>query len=69
MATTPHHLELIWRAPELLRSGDRRGTKEGDVYSFGIICSELVNRENAWGGAVKEAEIDGRVGRISLAST
>lgn len=40
-------LDLMWCAPELLRKElddpDRfYGTKEGDVYSFGIIVSELL---------------------------
>lgn len=46
-------------APELIRTNDRKGTREGDVYSFAIICSELLNRENAWNGAEKDQEIDG----------
>lgn len=57
--THPLNSELLWRAPELLRSGERRGTKEGDVYSFSIIASELLNREMAWGITKNEIEIDG----------
>ncbi|KAH7712621.1 guanylyl cyclase [Aphelenchoides avenae] len=39
----------LWVAPEILRVKQNMvGTKAGDVYSFGIICSELVTRKPAW---------------------
>ena len=40
--------ELLWTAPELIRTESKTGTQEGDVYSFAIICSELLNRKPAW---------------------
>jgi len=51
--------ELLWTAPELLRENNRKGTKEGDVYSFAIICCELVNRETVWNGVEREDDVDG----------
>lgn len=33
--------DLLWTAPELLRTEDTVGSKEGDVYSFAIISSEV----------------------------
>ena len=35
---------FLWTAPELLRLDPQEsfGTKKGDIYSFGIICQEIV---------------------------
>mgnify|MGYP002260094306 FL=1 len=38
---------MMWTAPELMRLGKEapvRGTQKGDVYSFAIICQELLTR-------------------------
>ncbi|XP_072232312.1 retinal guanylyl cyclase 2 [Leuresthes tenuis] len=42
----PHPEELLWTAPEILRSGQPAlyGTLPGDVYSFAIIMQEVVIR-------------------------
>ncbi|KAM9426403.1 retinal guanylyl cyclase 2 [Pholidichthys leucotaenia] len=44
--TEPRPDELLWTAPELLRSGNPglHGTLPGDVYSFAIIMQEVVMR-------------------------
>ena len=41
---------LLWTAPELLKNASclddiQMGTKEGDVYSFGIVVSEIATRD------------------------
>uniref|UniRef100_A0A914E7A9 Guanylate cyclase n=1 Tax=Acrobeloides nanus TaxID=290746 RepID=A0A914E7A9_9BILA len=40
--------DRLWTAPELLRMDSRLGTQPADVYSFAIICSEVVNMKKAW---------------------
>ncbi|KAL7071368.1 hypothetical protein ACQ4LE_009104 [Meloidogyne hapla] len=56
--------KLLWTAPELLRENNRKGTKEGDVYSFAIICCELVNRETVWNGVEREDDVDEIIYRL-----
>ena len=43
--------DLLWKAPELLRvnNAPRRGTQEGDVYSFAIIMYEIHGRKGPYG--------------------
>uniref|UniRef100_A0A1I8B5F6 Guanylate cyclase n=1 Tax=Meloidogyne hapla TaxID=6305 RepID=A0A1I8B5F6_MELHA len=61
--------ELLWTAPELLRENNRKGTKEGDVYSFAIICCELVNRETVWNGVEREDDVDEIIYRLRRTNT
>lgn len=42
----PNLSELLWVAPEHLRSDDKLGSPQGDIYSFAIVCSEIVTRQN-----------------------
>lgn len=41
---------MLWTAPEHLRASDHsvQASKEGDVFSFAIISSEVVTRKEAW---------------------
>uniref|UniRef100_A0A915EFH3 Guanylate cyclase n=1 Tax=Ditylenchus dipsaci TaxID=166011 RepID=A0A915EFH3_9BILA len=51
--------DLLWKAPELLRMEDDAfaiGTKSADVYSFGVIASEVVNMKPAWEEPAGETE-------------
>ncbi|PVD36191.1 hypothetical protein C0Q70_03166, partial [Pomacea canaliculata] len=45
-----HYRNLLWTAPELLRLQNRPpdGTSKGDVYSFAIICQEIVYRHGVF---------------------
>ncbi|VDP08904.1 unnamed protein product [Heligmosomoides polygyrus] len=49
----------LYVAPELLRSKSENGTKQGDLYSFAIICSEVITRRPAWKGSDDREEIEG----------
>lgn len=40
--------ELLWTAPEHLRDNDYVGSKKGDIYSFSLIASEILNMKPAW---------------------
>ncbi|KAI1717677.1 adenylate and guanylate cyclase catalytic domain-containing protein [Ditylenchus destructor] len=44
----PRPRELLWTAPELLRENNYVGSKAGDVFSFAVICSEVINQKMAW---------------------
>lgn len=44
--------ELLYRAPELLRSGPANmvpGSQKGDIYSFGIVLYEIHTRHGPFG--------------------
>ncbi|XP_064596017.1 LOW QUALITY PROTEIN: atrial natriuretic peptide receptor 1-like [Liolophura sinensis] len=46
MNTFAYYNSKLWTSPELLRMHNRppEGTQKGDVYSFAIICQEIVYR-------------------------
>uniref|UniRef100_A0A0N5CH80 Guanylate cyclase n=1 Tax=Strongyloides papillosus TaxID=174720 RepID=A0A0N5CH80_STREA len=37
--------DKLWTAPEILRNDNLTGSKEGDIYSFAIICSEILTKK------------------------
>ncbi|KAK6751851.1 hypothetical protein RB195_003337 [Necator americanus] len=47
---------LLWIAPEHLR--DSRTSKEGDVFSFAIISSEVITRRAAWNIHERKESVD-----------
>uniref|UniRef100_A0A0N5B8W1 Guanylate cyclase n=1 Tax=Strongyloides papillosus TaxID=174720 RepID=A0A0N5B8W1_STREA len=51
-------INLLWRAPEDLRQEFSIGSKEGDIYSFGIILSEIVSKGNFWNLEAREENIE-----------
>ncbi|ETN79905.1 hypothetical protein NECAME_09515 [Necator americanus] len=50
--------DLLWTAPELLRHPTKKPSKQTDVYSFAIICSEIITRRPAWDLAEREEKVD-----------
>ncbi|GMR46017.1 hypothetical protein PMAYCL1PPCAC_16212, partial [Pristionchus mayeri] len=40
--------DLLWTAPEHLRNEDIFGSKEGDIYSFAIVASEVIGKTSPW---------------------
>ncbi|CAD6195006.1 unnamed protein product [Caenorhabditis auriculariae] len=50
--------DLLWTAPELARDPTIHSTKEGDIYSFAIICSEIITKTQAWDLENANLEID-----------
>ncbi|PIO73311.1 adenylate/guanylate cyclase catalytic domain protein [Teladorsagia circumcincta] len=40
--------DYLWVAPEQIRNHSLRATKEGDIYSFAIVCSEIITKKSAW---------------------
>lgn len=47
---------MFWRAPELLDKEWSKKSKEGDVYSYGIIVSEIMSREDPYGSSGLDAK-------------
>ena len=37
-------LELLWKAPEILRNNSQEPTKEGDIYSSSMVLFEITTR-------------------------
>uniref|UniRef100_A0A0K0F4J4 Guanylate cyclase n=1 Tax=Strongyloides venezuelensis TaxID=75913 RepID=A0A0K0F4J4_STRVS len=37
--------DKLWTAPEIIRNDNLTGSKEGDIYSFAIICSEILTKK------------------------
>ena len=56
----------LWAAPEILRQPPRigRGSKEGDVYSFGIIVQELVTESQPFSGNDSGLDVDEIIKRV-----
>ncbi|GMR47369.1 hypothetical protein PMAYCL1PPCAC_17564 [Pristionchus mayeri] len=40
--------DLLWTAPEHLRNDDIFGSKEGDIYSYAIVASEVITKSSPW---------------------
>uniref|UniRef100_A0A7E4V6B7 Guanylate cyclase n=1 Tax=Panagrellus redivivus TaxID=6233 RepID=A0A7E4V6B7_PANRE len=55
---TPHQIDFLWMAPEHIRNPTEHGTKQGDMYSFGIISSEILTRQAPWGVEGRDGKLD-----------
>lgn len=41
-------IALLWTAPENIQYPYPKKSKEGDIYSFGIILAEIINRSQGF---------------------
>lgn len=60
---------MIWTAPEVLRMAKDQqghGTQKGDVYSFAIICQEMLTRSGPFDMSYYHTEPKGNNGMISF---
>ncbi|VDO88321.1 unnamed protein product [Haemonchus placei] len=51
--------DYLWVAPEHIRDHALRPTKEGDLYSFAIVCSEIITKKSAWDLENLDYDLDG----------
>ena len=49
-------------APELIRSDPHSRRPAADVYSYGVVLSELISGQRPWAGAKSAAEVIAAVG-------
>ncbi len=58
--------ERLWRAPELLNDPGSPPTKEGDIYSVGIVMQEIVLRSGPFEKEKSHMEVSGKSLRSQL---
>ncbi|CAD6193362.1 unnamed protein product [Caenorhabditis auriculariae] len=56
--------DLLHFAPEHMRDPTLLPSKEGDIYSFAIICSEIITRKSAWNLENEAYDVDELLYRI-----
>ena len=51
----------LWWAPELLRDEEkgRLGTREGDIYAFGVIIHEILGKQGPFGIRSSQSSLKG----------
>uniref|UniRef100_A0A0N5C261 Guanylate cyclase n=1 Tax=Strongyloides papillosus TaxID=174720 RepID=A0A0N5C261_STREA len=52
------NIDKLWIAPETLRSEDYIGSPEGDIYSLGIIASEIFTKNLPWDYTKREEGLE-----------
>ena len=57
---------MLWTAPELLvvQKNMSGGSQKGDVYSFGIVCQEVVLQDMPYGHNIPNLEPQEIVNRV-----
>ena len=53
-------IELLWRAPEVLRNSNVDPTREGDIYSAGIVMYEIITRNGPFENERLDIGTDGK---------
>ncbi|KIH55184.1 adenylate/guanylate cyclase catalytic domain protein, partial [Ancylostoma duodenale] len=56
--------DYLWLAPEHIRDTSLAPTKEGDIYSFAIVCSEVITKKSAWDLENQDYDLDELVYKI-----
>ncbi|EYC14412.1 hypothetical protein Y032_0040g188 [Ancylostoma ceylanicum] len=56
-------MDFLWTAPELLRHSIKKPSKHSDIYSFAIICSEIITRRPAWNLEERKEKVDDSDGK------
>ncbi|KAK6754096.1 hypothetical protein RB195_013228 [Necator americanus] len=56
--------DSLWLAPEHIRDPLLLPTKEGDIYSFAIVCSEIITKKSAWDLENQDYDLDELVYKI-----
>ncbi|CEF61122.1 Atrial natriuretic peptide receptor 1 [Strongyloides ratti] len=51
-------IDKLWMSPEILRSEEYIGSVEGDIYSLGIIASELFTKSQPWNYCNRKESVD-----------
>ncbi|VDO94614.1 unnamed protein product [Heligmosomoides polygyrus] len=56
--------DFLWVAPEHIRNSSLPPTKEGDIYSFAIVCSEIITKKSAWDMENQDYDVDELIYKI-----
>ena len=54
-------LDFLWSAPEIIRDPFMERNQATDIYSFAIVCSEIINLQPAWQLVNKERSATGEL--------
>lgn len=52
---------MVWTAPELIRENNTLGNKAGDVFSFAIVCAEIINMKPIWEQGDTKGNVEGKI--------